>query len=294
MGVSQAMTSQTLTYAAPAASLSRYASFFYDFQSFTGVLDDVDLADYAQLRFILKGHDGVYNFIDGHKQVMPDAHVVGPTTGNTHVSGLGDIHVFGVGLLPAGWGAIMPMDASNAVNRVFDAAELFGPMVTQARRELCASANCEERVAIGNHLIERLVAYENTLARDFTTLVDDWLAGSLSPDVEALVSAAGVSRRRVERNCNRYYGAPPKLLARKYRATRAAVRLAKGEANADDLIEHGFYDQSHFIRELKYFTGLTPTTIQENLPTLTKLTIRRTEHRGISPLAESTSPRSRA
>jgi len=284
------MTPQTLAYAAPAASLSRYTSFFYDFQSSTDVFEDVDRADYAQLRFILKGRNGRFAFIDGHVQEMPSTHIVGPTTGNTHVYGEGEIHVFGVGLLPAGWGAIMPMDASNAVNRVFDAAELFGPMMTQALRELLDTTTTEERVAIGNDLIERLVAFDNKIVREFTTLVDDWLAASLSPDVDALVSASGVSRRQVERNCNRYYGAPPKLLARKYRATRAAVRLAKGEADADDLIEHGFYDQSHFIRELRYFTGLTPTTIQENLPTLTKLTIRRTEHLGISPLAESTSP----
>ncbi len=282
------MTMPTLTYAAPAASLSHYTSFFYEFQSFTEGFDDIDRADYAQFRFILGGTNGRFDFIDGHSQAMPEAYVVGPTTGNTRVSGHGHIHLFGVGLLPAGWGTIMPMDASNAVNRVFDAAELFGPMIPEALRALKAVSSLEERLVIGNHLIERLIAYENTAARDFTALVDGWLAATLSPDVEELVRMAGVSRRQVERNCNRYYGAPPKLLARKYRATRAAVRLAKGEADADDLIEHGFYDQSHFIRELKYFTGLTPTTIQEKLPTLTQLTIRRTENLGISPLAAST------
>jgi len=282
------MTIPTLTYAAPTASLSAYTSFFYEFQSFTDGFDDVDRADYAQLRFILGGTNGRFDFIDGHSQAMPEAYVVGPTTGNTRVSGHGHIHLFGVGLLPAGWGTIMPMDASNAVNRVFDAAELFGPMIPEALRALKAASSLEERLVIGNHLIERLIAFENKAARDFTAVVDGWLAASLSPDVEELVRIAGVSRRQVERNCNRYYGAPPKLLARKYRATRAAVRLAKGEADADDLIEHGFYDQSHFIRELKHFTGLTPTTIQDRLPTLTQLTIRRTENVGISPLAAST------
>jgi len=282
------MTSPSLTYAAPSASLSRYMSFYHDFTISSDVFEDVDRADYAQFRFNLQGRNGCLTFIDGHRQSLPDAYIVGPTTGNMRVYGEGDIHVFGVGLLPAGWGAIMPMDASSAVNRVFDAAELFGPMIVDALSALRNTGTTAERVDICNRLFERLIAYENSTVSDFTKLVDEWLAGSLSPDVETLVQRTGMSRRQVERNCNRYYGAPPKLLSRKYRAARAAVRLAKGEADANDLIGLGFYDQSHFIRELKHFTGLTPTTIQENLPMLTQLTIRRTEHTGISPLAAST------
>lgn len=282
------MTSPSLTYLAPATSLKEYLSYYHDFRVNLNVFEDVDRADYAQLRFNLKGRNGRLTFVDGHSQALPDAYVVGPTTGNIHVYGEGEIHVFGVGVLPAGWGAIMPMDASSAVNRVFDAAELFGAMIPQTLRALRDAASIEARVYIGNRLIERLVAYENKTVRDFTNIVDDWLAASLWPNVDDLVRKAGISRRQVERNCNRYYGAPPKLLARKYRAARAAVRLANGQSDMNDLIAMGFYDQSHFIRELKHFTGLTPTTIQDNLPMLTRLTIRRTENVGISPLAAST------
>jgi len=282
------MSEPTLTYSAPSAAVAPYTSYFYEFRSFTDRFSDVDRADYAQLRFILDGHNGRFDFIDGHSQAMPPAYVVGPTTGNTGVSGEGHIWLFGVGLLPSGWAAMMPMDASNAVNRVFDAAEIFGAIVPQTHQALLNEDSPEARLAIGNAFIEKLIGHENKAADVFTALVDDWLARDLSPDVDELVAVSGLSRRQVERNCNRYYGAPPKMLARKYRATRAAVRLAKGEACEDDLIEHGFYDQSHFIRELKRFTGLTPTTIKEHLPTLTQLTIRRTDIEGISPLIRST------
>jgi len=282
------MKSPTLTYAAPEASLSGFISFFYEFRSYADHFDDVDRADYAQLRFILGGTNGWFEFVDGMRQPMPQIYVVGPTTGNTRVSGDGQIHLFGVGLLPAGWGAIMPMDAANAVNRVFNAAEIFGPIMSRAAEELLSADEGAPRVAIGNRLIEQLIGFDDRHARKFTGLVDNWLASDLSPDVDELVRSSGLSRRQVERKCNQYYGVPPKLLARKYRATRAAVKLAKGEVTPEDLLEHGFYDQSHFIRELRYFTGLTPTTIKDNLPMLSQLTIRRTENAGISPLAAST------
>jgi AraC-like DNA-binding protein len=282
------MTAPTLSYFPPVPALAPFTSFFYEFRSFTDHFDDIDRADYAQLRFILGGTNGRFDFIDGHSQAMPPVFVVGPTTGNTRVRGDGHIWLFGVGLLPAGWASIMPMDASNAVNRVFDAAELFGSIIAETHRQLLQAESSAARLTIGNILMEKLISYENEAASTFTAMVDDWLAASLSPDVDALVRQSGLSRRQVERNCNRFYGAPPKMLARKYRATRAAVQLATGETCEDDLIESGFYDQSHFIRELRRFTGLTPTTIKEKLPTLSQLTIRRTDNEGISPLYKAT------
>ena len=66
---------------------------------------------------------------------------------------------------------------------------------------------------------------------------------------------------------------------------RAAVELAKGEACTSELVARGFYDQSHSIREIKRFTGVTPTRITGDLTELTRLTMKRTEFAGqVAPL----------
>ena len=69
--------------------------------------------------------------------------------------------------------------------------------------------------------------------------------------------------RQLERLTKRYYGLPPKTLARKYRALRAASALARGEDLTDCDIANSFYDQSHLIREVKRFAGLTPQQIKK-------------------------------
>ena len=53
-----------------------------------------------------------------------------------------------------------------------------------------------------------------------------------------------------------------------------------GEVEMGDLIGDNFYDQSHFIREIKQFTGLTPKKFSEDLPTLAKLTVKPAELAG--------------
>ncbi|NNM76821.1 helix-turn-helix domain-containing protein [Sphingomonas sp. ID1715] len=278
------MDAVSLDYAAPDAALTEYVSVFYNFRVDLPRFEDDDRADLAQLRFQLKG-TGRYRFADGHVQDAPEVQVVGPTMGVTHIAVDGPAEVFGAGLLPAGWGAMIAIDASSLTNRVVDGTELFGRDVVMVLERLRAAETLEERVAMGNALVRDLVARGHEQSRWFTRTVDGWLQASLSPEVDDLVAATRLSRRQVERLCKRLYGCPPKLLSRKYRALRAAVVLAKGEASTAELLTQGFYDQSHCIREIKRFTGVTPTRIQGDLNELTRLTMKRTELAGqVAPL----------
>ncbi|MBA2919160.1 helix-turn-helix domain-containing protein [Sphingomonas sp. MAH-20] len=278
------MVAVSLDYAAPDAALTDYVSVFYNFRADVPRFEDDDRADLAQLRFMLKGSGG-YRFADGHVQGGPEIQIVGPTMGVTHVWVDGPAEVFGAGLLPAGWGAMIATDASSLTNRVIDATELFGRELHDVADRLRATDSLDERVAIGNALVRDLVARGHGQSRWFTRAVDTWLQSTLSPEVDDLVAATRLSRRQVERLCKRLYGAPPKLLSRKYRALRAAVVLAKREAGIPELLEQGFYDQSHCIREIKRFTGVTPTRIQGDLNELTRLTMKRTEFAGqVAPL----------
>ena len=56
-------------------------------------------------------------------------------------------------------------------------------------------------------------------------------------------------------------GLPPKLLARIVRFDRLLRQLRTGAAMswADLALECGYYDQAHLVREVRRFTGVTPT-----------------------------------
>jgi AraC-like DNA-binding protein len=282
------MSAITLDYAAADESLRKHLSVFYEFKADVPIFEDVERADLAQVRFQLAGSDATYSFADGTVQAAPSIQILGPTTGPTRVRVVGPVHTFGAGLLPAGWSSLLDFEASLLVNRVVDATELFGKGLYKTLEEMRATTTIDEKVLIGSRLARQLIERGHSAAFDFARIVDDWLADSPSPSVDALVAATKLSRRQVERNCKAIYGSPPKMLARKYRALKAAIMLAKHEAGAQELIDHGFYDQSHFIREIKHFTGVTPKTITDDLPTLATLTLKRTEFVDLSPLITKT------
>ncbi|UVO49878.1 AraC family transcriptional regulator [Sphingomonas sp. SUN019] len=221
----------------------------------------------------MSGGDASYTFPDGTIQESPPMHIVGPTSGAILTRAQGPLLVVGMGLQPAGWAALLGVDASAMLNRVLDGPAIFGPAMARAADAMLAVAGIDERIAIVEAFVRGSIARADGRTLDFARQIDAWLAGSPSPDLDDLVAATGLSRRQVERRCNALYGAPPKVLARKYRALRAAVALANGEATLDELIDHGFYDQSHLIREMKHFTGLTPRQMRTEPNLLAQLTM---------------------
>jgi AraC-like DNA-binding protein len=278
------MSDLVVEFRQPGPDLAEDVSFFYQARQSEEGFSAVDRADFAQLRFILAGHSGQCRYVDGTVQAMPDIYVQGPTTGSTLMSGAGTIDVIGVGLMPSGWAALVPMDASAAANRLFDAVDLLGPAVLEARAALLAAADFDARVAILEALLKGLMAQTSPDFHGFVHQVNAWLSGGVTPQLPDLLERTGLSLSQVERRCKRYFGSPPKLLVRKYRALRTAIAMTHKDANLDEILVEGYYDQSHLIREMKQFTGMTPAAFAEQPTVFNQQLAKRIELERSNPM----------
>lgn len=273
-GVGQPVPPVGLRYCAPAPDLRRYVSSYYLFHADLSHVSDMVRADLAQLRFMIAGH-GAYMFADGEARISPEVTVIGPTLSATRFDIAGPVLVFGISLLPAGWTALVREDASRHTADVVDGVALFGALVADALDAMRGALSTDMMVAIADRTMRALAAEADDPPLWFTKLADRWLLGSASPKVDAFVAELGLSARQVERLTRRSYGGPPKLIARKYRALRAASLLGTDGVQWQDVASEGYYDQSHFIRDFKQFTGLTPRQFQSDPSPVTRLMLQR-------------------
>ncbi|MFY9720509.1 MAG: AraC family transcriptional regulator [Candidatus Cybelea sp.] len=78
--------------------------------------------------------------------------------------------------------------------------------------------------------------------------------------VSALATELGMHRVRLHRAFKRAYGESPRANATKQRiATAAKLLTASSDRVADIAAACGFYDQSHFCRQFRLATGMTPS-----------------------------------
>lgn len=79
--------------------------------------------------------------------------------------------------------------------------------------------------------------------------------------VKELVTAAMISERQLERLFQKYIGLSPKFFTRIIRFNYIFQLMQQGDPTWADLsYQSGFYDQSHFIRNFKTFTGEDPSS----------------------------------
>ncbi|MEP7350138.1 MAG: helix-turn-helix domain-containing protein [Sphingorhabdus sp.] len=259
-------------YEAPERDLVSLVSSFYRLDYEGPSFSEIERADRAQFRFQFRGL-GEYHFADGHVTPAYPVTIIGPTTAPVKATASGDITIFGWGMSPAGWAALMGKNGESRTDTAFDACEIFGDGIMLAFEILASAADYREQLQIGAQIAKKIYEHGDTPAFEFTSVVDSWLLENTDPNVDALAALTGLSPRQLERMTKRYYGMPPKKLARKYRALRAAQVLANGDSLDDTDLGSAFYDQSHLIREIKAFTGLTPSQLKSGQSELTQATM---------------------
>lgn len=277
-----------LHYFPPDPDLADMVSSFYLALSKMPHFDEYERADRPQFRFA-SHEDGEYIFADGHRVPVRRANIIGPTSSHVRMIIKRPGELFGFGLLPAGWAALMGSDAERLTDRAIDAADLFGDWAGEVAAALQNAADVTEKLVIGNNFAREVLKRNEPAPMWFIRTVDQWLTASASPQVPDLVDATGMSIRSVERMTKHYYGLSPRMLARKYRAVRAASALARGEGLDAAQLGDAFYDQSHLIREIKHFAGATPGQLSKPTYYTQATTKGRKDMAGkVSPLVSET------
>jgi AraC-like DNA-binding protein len=274
--VADAADMVALSYFVPPVDLAEYFGAMYLFTADRPQVADHTRADFAQIRFMLAGM-GHYRFGDGREVTTPECCLLGPTSMATHFAVAGPMQVLGLTVLPLGWAALRAGDASVAADDALDLVGRFGPGWRDMLDRLRATEDSGKASELLWGFLRTQIHAVGAAERRFVAEADGWLADDRNPRVDVLQEAAELSARQVARLCNRLYGAPPKYLARKYRALRCAQILAREELDWSDVSGDAFYDQSHFIRELKHFTGLTPTELRERASIVIRLSMNRAD-----------------
>ena len=95
-------------------------------------------------------------------------------------------------------------------------------------------------------------------------------------NVTELCEACSVSERQLERLDKKYVGLSPKVYTRIIRFSRIFDMIKNEDHNWTQLgLEAGFYDQSHFIRDFKAFTGEDPSSYVFDDPGLGNLFMKK-------------------
>ncbi|MDR6922672.1 MULTISPECIES: helix-turn-helix domain-containing protein [Chryseobacterium] len=205
-------------------------------------------------------HGDLYKqYIDGKATVQPRSCVFGQLTEPLKIEPTGITGIFSVrfhhdGFIPFATIPIKEMD-DKAVSLV----ELFGNSGTELESKVILAKRTEDKIdLVEAFLLGRLNT--ETIDRIVQSTVDLLLNVNGQISVNELSRQTNINRRQLERKFSSVIGLSPKQLSRIIRLqTTLKLLLHKEYSNLTALAhESEYYDQAHFIKDFKEFTGLTP------------------------------------
>lgn len=271
-----------LSFAQPAPELAAFVSAYYYVRVDYPLIEDMERADVGYLRLMFSGH-GFYNYAGGHHDPDRPVMLLGPASQTASYSISGPLDSFGCVLLPCFWGGIVDAEASDYANRALDGVPVLGE---EALQLFDAMKGMRDVAAMARMMDAFLIKRIRPIPADQLAVIGkigDWLSCRPIPSPEALYAACDLSDRQVMRLANRYFGAPPKMLARKFRALRTASRIIGTRGPVPAELDAEYADRAHMIREIKHFTGLTPRGLQINSSPIMQVTLHPDNFREDAP-----------
>lgn len=186
------------------------------------------------------------------------ARVVGTQRHAAPITLVGRVSAFGIRFRPAGLPAFLPVHAGDLVDEAPELVDVAG-QADLADFGALAEAPLGDRPRLADGLlIARLSRFapDRFVARALASIRETQGA----PGAGTIASRLGMSRRTLERRFRATVGVGPGALARILRFRRASSRMA---ARPDVQLgriayEAGYADQSHFTRDVRDLTGVTP------------------------------------
>lgn len=241
----------------PPAELRPLVTAYYAVEVRRGPLVDFLHPEWGNVRFIL---DGVWTRrMDGGLAWAADAATLYGPTDRTGVVETEGGALLGFGLTPLGWAQLVRRDAEGLANGALPLSEIIGPAADDLLAALCAASDDAARTALLDAALLRRLADAPAADGAVVALSEALVARDL-PDTGAFARAIGVSTRTLDRLCRRVFGFAPKRLLRRQRFLRTLDRIRdRLDRPLGDMIDHGYHDQAHFIREFRSYMGMTPS-----------------------------------
>lgn len=195
--------------------------------------------------------------INGSWSLQEPDLLAGQISRHFYLENTGRTNMVAIKLKPAALTLLFGLDMTDYTNRVVGIQHIEHPGLQQLRN-LIQEAEDEHvlKTVLDNYFMLRCKA-EHHLVTAVTAYI---IAQNGLLKVKEMTAFTDISERQLERLFKRYVGLSPKYYARIIRFSYIFELIGAGKSNWMEIVYHsGYYDQSHFIRDFKAFTGEDPS-----------------------------------
>lgn len=201
--------------------------------------------------------------------------VAGQIKRHFYLENKGRSTIFGIKLKPSVLAHVFGLDMSKFTDRVVDVRKVKGFKPLAGLHEALAMPGADKRCTVAAEFFRSqkgVIPQDHPVDAAINLIFNSHGTSSISE----IASKTGFTERHIEQLFKRHVGLTPKFLARIVRFSRIFQLISDEQPDWGDVVfQSGFYDQSHFIRNFKAFTGEEPSRYMFSRPDLANFFLRR-------------------
>jgi AraC-like DNA-binding protein len=204
--------------------------------------------------------EGDYEVMNRNTYKMNQAWLSGIHHGPLKIHYSGNSNLIGVRFYPHGIFPFFDIPIHETINQVENLNSFWGSFQDEIYEALCIQTKNEQIFSLLDQFLIRRIAEKKTKNYHALAHVIGQVRRNPSLSLSELTSSLGYTQRHFNRLFKDQTGINPKLLAQIFRFEKSFSYLfAHSDEDLLDIISSlGYYDQPHFIKEFKRFSGMTP------------------------------------
>lgn len=213
---------------------------------------------------------------DGRSEEQPSRILVGQMDHHVTVRATGPVDVVGVRFQPSGAHPLFRFSMADLTNQLVPLED-----VVSLPERLGSTSSMEERKPALDAILSSRFGNAGAPDSDFERAVSRVVEAEGRISVDTLAADMGVGPRQLERRFRERVGLGPKRFAKVLRFQSVFRRGFLDERPWASLaLDCGYYDQAHFIRDFKSFTGRSPSALFSHENAVTRVFTRRRRESG--------------
>ncbi len=213
-----------------------------------------------EMAFILG--DDIKRYTTGDTFILqPRAMVLGQTIEPFYIEPTGYVNTFAVRFYPYGFSNFVTEPIKNLANKETPIALLFEEQIAKdLEQKIIKAKDVKERIEIIEIFLIDKLNDTSTIDNIVRTTIDTLISSKGNTSIRTILNNDPSKRRQLERKFMKQIGISPKQLGKVIRLqTALKMLLNKDEESLTHIAyESKYYDQAHFIKDFKEFTGTNP------------------------------------
>lgn len=197
---------------------------------------------------------------NGTPFILPKYFLIGQLTKPYEVEPTGLTGTFFVCFHPSGFFPFSDVSLKSIENTAVPLEILFGDDGLEIGQKILNVKTTNERMVLIEAFLTNQLIHKATINKIIESTVDTIFSANGNVSIGKVSKENSLNRRQLSRHFSKAIGLSPKQLAKTIRLQTALKAMLTDESTSLTQMAYKseYYDQAHFIRDFKEFTGITP------------------------------------